>query len=187
MSGKDFRFGAGAKGKASTLKSYADDEDNSVWYVAVKDVAFGDEKVSTTRIKDLIEAGDVATAAQMLGRNYFVRGVVDKGAERGASVLGFPTVNVKYPEKKVEVKQGVYSVLCEIDGQEYKGIANYGPRPTFGDDSVALEAYLDDFSGDAYGKEVCIKFVAYLRDIVQFASTEELKAQLETDLRAIKE
>ena len=187
MSGKDFRFGAGAKGKSSTLKNYADDEENSVWYMPIKDVVMYDEKVSTTRIKQLLEEGNVKLAAELLGRNYFVSGVVEHGAERGQSVLGFPSVNIEYPENKVEVKQGVYSVLCEVDGEEFKGIANYGPRPTFDDEKVLLEAYLDGYEGDAYGKTVKIKFVDFIRDDVKFETADELKAQLEADLQTIRQ
>ncbi len=186
MSGKDFRFGAGAKGKPSTLKSYADDEENSVWYMSVKEVALGEEKISTTRIKELLEQGDVKLAAEMLGRRYFVKGTVVRGEERGRSLLGFPTLNVTYPENKAEVKQGVYKVVCTVDGAEYNGMANYGPRPTFGDDGVTLEVYLDGFDGDAYDKTVTVGFSEYMRDIIKFDSVEELKVQLEKDLEAIR-
>lgn len=187
MSGKDFRFGAGAKGKSSTLKSYADDEDNSVWYMSVKDVVAGEDKVSCTRIKTLLEEGDVKSAAELLGRNYFVSGIVEHGAERGANILGFPSLNIAYPENKVEIKQGVYSAVCAIDGEEFPAIVNYGARPTFDDDAVLLEAYLDGYSGDAYGKEVTVKFVDFIRDDIKFDSADELKAQLEKDLEKIKQ
>ena len=79
MSGKDFRFGAQAKGKSSTLKNYADDEENGVWYMPVKDVALGGEKVSTTLIKSCLEAGNVAKADELLGEEFFLSGEVVKG------------------------------------------------------------------------------------------------------------
>ncbi|MCD8371697.1 MAG: adenylyltransferase/cytidyltransferase family protein, partial [Clostridia bacterium] len=83
MSGKDFRFGAGAKGKSATLKKYAEDEDNGVWYTPVKDVIFEGEKVSTTLIKECLEGGHISKANSLLGREFSVSGIVCDGNERG--------------------------------------------------------------------------------------------------------
>lgn len=185
MSGKDFRFGAGAKGKSSTLKNYADDEENGVWYMAVKDVTYHDEKISTTMIKSLLESGDIKTANELLTRNYSVTGEVIRGADRGKS-LGFPTMNIIYPDNKAEVKFGVYAVECTIDGTVYRGIANYGPRPTFNDDRAMLEVYLDGFSRENYGEKITVGFTDYIRDIRKFADREELKAQLARDILKIR-
>ncbi len=187
MSGKDFRFGAGAKGKSVTLKSYADDEENGVWYESVKDVTYGDEKISTTLIKSMLENGDIGLADELLGRNYFICGKVVNGSERGGKLLNYPTINVTYPENKVEVKTGVYTVLCTVDGNTYKGIANYGARPTFNEETTVLEAYLDGFEGDLYGKDVKIEFCEYIRDIQKFDSAEALKEQLDKDILKIRE
>lgn len=184
MSGKDFRFGAGGKGKVSTLKNYAADEENGVWYASVNDVLYDGEKISTTMIKTLIENGDIKTANELLSRNFFVTGTVVRGADRGKN-LGFPTMNVTYPENKIEVKQGVYSVICRAGGSTYKGIANYGARPTFEEDATVLEVHLADFDGSNYGEEVTVEFVDYLRDIKKFDTPEELIAQLEEDLKKI--
>lgn len=187
MSGRDFRFGAGAKGKASTLKSFADDEDNGVWYESVKDVMYGEEKISTTLIKSLIENGKIGIANELLGRNYFICGRVVPGADRGGKLLDYPTINVTYPENKVEVKTGVYTVLCSVDGNTYKGIANYGARPTFNEEAPILEAHLVGFDGDLYGKEVKIEFCDYIRDIQRFDNAEALKEQLDKDILRITE
>lgn len=187
MSGKDFRFGAGAKGKSSTLKNYADDEDNGVWYMPVKDVMYEGEKISTSKIKTMLESGDIATANKLLTRNYFVSGEVVAGAERGQSLLGFPTMNVVYPENKVKIKQGVYTVKCTVGENVYNGIANYGPRPTFGEEESLLEVHLDGYEGNNYGEIVKVEFVDYIRDIIKFETPEELKAQLEQDILKIRQ
>ena len=184
MSGKDFRFGAGAKGKSSTLKKYAEDEDNAVWYEAVKDVALDGEKVSTTLIKQCLEEGKINKASQLLGRQYFVSGEVYAGHGRGKQ-LGFPTANIAYPENKVLVKPGVYGVEAEIDGTAYKGVANCGPRPTFGEDSYTLEVYFEGLSEDLYGKTVTVRFLNYIRGIRKFATAEELAAQIAVDATCI--
>lgn len=186
MSGKDFRFGAGAKGKSSTLKNYAEDEENGVWYQSVKDVTYNDEKISTTLIKGLIESGDIRTADNLLGREYSVTGTVTEGASRGKE-LGFPTMNIVYPEKKVKVKEGVYEVECIVGDNSFKGIANYGCRPTFGEDNVILEVHLLDYEGENYGESVTVKFKRYIRDIVKFESAEELAEQLKEDLSGVKD
>lgn len=185
MSGKDFRFGAGAKGKSSTLKSYAEDEDNGVWYMPVKDVMAGEEKISTSLIKTCLANGEISKANRLLGRNYSVSGEVVKGAGRGAG-LGFPTVNIVYPADKAEIKYGVYKVACAIDDSDFTGIANYGTQPTFGDENVALEVHIDKFEGSLYGEKLTIEFIDYIRDIQKFDSPEELSAQLEKDIRTIR-
>ncbi len=185
MSGKDFRFGNGKKGKASTLKSYADDEENSVWYMSVKDVTYGDEKVSTTRIKELLEKGEVKLAADLLGRNYSVSGTVIHGADRGGKIIGYPTLNVRYGEDKYPVKHGVYKVKCAVGGVEYFGIANYGARPTFDENDPVLEVYLDNFSGEHYDETVTVEFLDYIRDIQKFENAEALAAQLSKDILCV--
>lgn len=180
MSGKDFRFGAGAKGKSFTLKNYADDEDNGVWYMPVKDIMVDGEKVSTTLIKSCIESGNIQRANALLGREYFVSGEVCTGHGRGRE-LGFPTANIVYPENKVLVKTGVYGVEAEIDGAMYRGVANCGPRPTFGEDTTVLEVYFEGLSEDLYGKTITVKFLNYIRSIKKFDSAEELSAQIARD------
>ena len=185
MSGKDFRFGKGAKGKSSTLKNYAEDEDNGVWYMPVKDVAYEGEKISTTLIKSCLAEGNVAKAAAMLGEKFYVEGQLIEGAHRGADILGFPTINIAYPDWKYPVKHGVYKVQVAAEDQVYSGIANFGSRPTFDDDKELLEVYIKDFDGDLYGKNVKVSFVGYMRSIRKFADPAELAAQLEQDKAAL--
>ena len=184
MSGKDFRFGEKAKGKSSTLKNYADDEENGVWYMPVKDVVINGEKVSTTLIKDCLAQGDIAKANELLSVNYFISGEVVNGMGRGSS-LGYPTVNINYPTEKTELKQGVYKVKSVIDEVEYEGVANYGARPTFNEEEPVLEVYFEGFEGDLYGKVLTVEFVEYLRDIQKFENAEELSSQLSKDVETI--
>lgn len=183
MSGRDFRFGAGAKGKSATLKTYADDEENGVWYMPVKDVTYVGEKVSTTLIKNCIEQGNLVKAGALLGRNFSITGRVIEGQNRGKKVVGFPTINLRYPNDKIEPKQGVYKVKCIVGSEEFLGIANFGTRPTFDEQNIVLEAYLDGFLGSLYGKAVTIEFVEFLREIEKFDSPAALNAQLKLDLK----
>lgn len=183
MSGKDFRFGAQAKGKSSTLKNYAEDEENGVWYMPVKDVTDGSDKISTTLIKNYLSEGNAVKANALLGGDFSVAGEVVRGAGRGTSVVGFPTVNVVYPEWKYEIKHGVYSVKCLVGETEYDGVANFGTCPTFDDDRIALEVYLENFEGDLYGQIVTVKFVDFIREIQDFGSAEQLNKQLQNDIK----
>lgn len=185
MSGKDFRFGAKAKGKASTLKSFAEDDENGVWYMSVKDVLCDGEKVSTTLIKSCLDEGNVIKANKLLDSHFNVTGEVVHGAGRGGEEVGFPTVNIFYPAEKYPLKRGVYKVTSLIDGVQYTGIANYGTCPTFGDERVALEVYYEGFSGDLYGRTLTVCFEEYIRDIRTFADAHELAAQLERDIAYI--
>ena len=185
MSGRDFRFGVGAKAKSATLKAYAEDEENGVWYMPVKDVTYVGEKVSTTLIKNCIESGNLVKAGALLGRPYSVTGFVIEGANRGKE-LGFPTINMKYPVEKVEVKKGVYKVKCEVSEETFIGIANYGSRPTFNENSTILEVYLDGFVGTLYGRGVTVEFIEFLRDTQKFNSADGLKKQLKIDLQRAK-
>ena len=113
MSGKDFRFGAGAKGKSSTLKNYCEDEENGVWYMPVKDVLSGSEKVSTTLIKSLLENGEIASANELLGRSFSATATVGETCGNQIKIL--------YPQNKIAPKDGMYCVKCTVGENKYDG------------------------------------------------------------------
>jgi riboflavin kinase/FMN adenylyltransferase len=120
----------------------------------------------------------------MLGRPFEVRGVVNKGDQRGRTI-GFPTANVSVPAGMCLPSDGVYAGLYRTpDGTEYATAINLGRRPTFYESaqSSLLEAYLMDFSGDLYGQDAAVQFLAFLRSERQFGGLDELKAQLQTDI-----
>ena len=100
--------------------------------------------------------------------------------------IGFPTANIPYPKEKHPLKQGVYETRIALDGKTYKGITNYGARPTFDNEKITTETYLDGFHGDLYDKALTIKFVRYLRGVTKFESVDALKAQLAQDLARIR-
>jgi riboflavin kinase/FMN adenylyltransferase len=100
--------------------------------------------------------------------------------------MGFPTANILYPQEKFPLKQGVYETCVTVDGVRYKGITNYGARPTFDNACVLTETYLDGFHGDLYGKALKVEFVRFLREITRFADMQALKQQLETDIRRVR-
>ena len=174
--GEDFRFGAGAVGTPQTLKGYA--LENA--YVE-KILYDGEKKVGATLIKEYLSAGNAKKAAELLAVPFFVQGEVvrDRGVGR---TIGFPTANILYPKEKFPLKKGVYETRAVIDGKTYKGITNYGARPTFNDDTVVTETHFIAYTGDLYGKKLEIQFVDWIRENKKFESVETLKSQLTKDV-----
>lgn len=141
--------------------------------------------VSSTRIRALIAAGDLPLANQLLGRNFTYSGKVVNGDKRGRKI-GFPTANLEIPDYRAMLPNGAYIVRVKVRGKFYNGIANVGDNPTFKVARRRLEVFIDDFSENIYGEEIFISFVKKLRDEKIFASVEELKAQLNEDLRIMR-
>jgi riboflavin kinase/FMN adenylyltransferase len=177
--GHDHGFGRGRSGDVETLRHLGAVHGFEVDVVAPVD--FGDQHVSSSRVRRAVAGGDLASAARMLGRPYTVSGVVGHGAGRGRQ-LGVPTVNLtEVPPQKLLPPDGVYAVEVEWRGGRAGGMMNQGPRPTFADGRRALEANLFDFEGDLYGEWVRITWVKRLRDVERFASVQQLKEQIERD------
>lgn len=148
-------------------------------------VRMNGEKVSSSLVKRLLEEGDAARAAKVLGEPFFLKGEVIKDRQVGR-LMGFPTANILYPEEKFALKKGVYEAAAEVDGKEYKGISNFGSRPTFDNARVLTETYLDEFDGDLYGRTITVRFLRYLRDIKKFEDMNALKGQLESDIERVR-
>ncbi len=178
--GEDFRFGAKAAGTPAFIK-----ERGQVCVEVLPLVEKRGEKVSSRTVKRLLSEGRIEEANALLGERFFLIGRVEKDRQVGRT-LGFPTANIFYPQEKYPLKRGVYESFVEVDGVGYRGITNYGARPTFGDEVVCTETYLDGFAGDLYGREIKVEFVRYLRDIVKFESVEGLKKQLITDIGRVR-
>ncbi len=179
--GEDFRFGAGARGTPMHLK-----EGGQGCVEVLPLLEIGGEKVGVSAIKERLGKGRVESANELLGERFFLIGEVkrDRGIGR---TIGFPTANIPYPKEKFPLKKGVYETKVCVDGEEYKCITNFGSRPTFDDNEVTTETYLDGFDGDLYGRELKVEFVRYLRDIVKFSSVDELREQLTKDIRRVRE
>lgn len=179
--GEDFRFGSGACGTPQTLKSMG-----QVRVDILPLVELEGEKVSSKRIKAYLKEGKVEKANEQLGDAFFLLGKVEKDRQVGRTI-GFPTANVAYPSGKLPIKIGVYESRVAIDGQVYRGITNYGARPTFGDERVWTETHLDGFCGDLYGRTIKVEFTRFLREIEKFESADALCAQLQKDIRRVRE
>jgi riboflavin kinase/FMN adenylyltransferase len=184
--GYDFRYGRDREGSMRTLTELGPHLGFAV--TIVPEVKLGSRDVNSTRIRELLEQGQVVEAALLLGRRYTIRGSVVEGARRGRT-LGFPTLNLA-AENEVLPQVGVYAcTLRFLDagmppaGSVHLAVTNVGRRPTFGDlDQPITEAHLLDFSADAYGRRVELAFVEQLRAEQRFASVEALRAQIARDV-----
>lgn len=176
--GTDFRFGKGACGTPKTIKDLGKT-------VFVEDILYdGKDKVGATLIKEYLSKGEIEKANALLGFEFFLDGEVVKDRGIGAQI-GFPTANIYYPEPKFAISQGVYETRVVVDGKEYKGITNYGARPTFNDEILTTETHLISYTGSLYFQKLRIRFVRKLRDVRKFANEKELKAQLEKDMKRV--
>jgi riboflavin kinase/FMN adenylyltransferase len=186
--GEDFHFGHGRKGNVALLTDMGARLGFDVTGVALDTDASG-AVVSSTRIRQLLAAGDVATAAALLGRPHQVRGLVGPGDGRGGPELGFPTANVAVPEDVALPGEGIYACWYERpDASVHAAAASLGRRPTFHAraDAPLLEAHLLDFDGDLYGEQARVSFVTRLREERRFDSTEALVRQMTADVAATR-
>ena len=177
--GEDFQFGHDRGGDVRTLAAAGSRFGFEV--VVATPVKLDGEVVSSTRIRNALLAGDVESAARLLGRPYSVRGTVVRGDQRGRA-LGFPTMNLAVPRERLLPRDGIYALWATVSGQRVPAAASLGVRPTFGGGDRVLEAYLLDWSGDAYGDRIEAAFVKRLRDELRFASAAELSTQIAHDV-----
>lgn len=182
--GDDFRFGQGRKGNFKLLQQmgvqYGFQVENMNTYMLDAD------RVSSTRIRELLTQGDLAAAQTCLGRPYRICGRVAHGDERGRTI-GFPTMNVNL-HRIVSPLQGVYAVkVLGLDDKPLPGVANIGTRPTVeGDTRYLLEVHLFDFDRSVYGQHVQVEFIHKLRDEKKFDSFEALRRQILDDAAAAR-
>ena len=192
--GADFHFGYRRHGNVRLLEQMGAELGFEVLGLGLVPVE-GDENgmpYSSTQIRDLLAAGDVAAAARMLGRPprpYEVRGTVERGDGRGRE-LGFPTANVAVPERVCLPADGIYAgTYTDEDGVERDAAISLGRRPTFYVDAKKslLEAHVLDFDGDLYGHQAKVRFVDRIRGEEEFASVDALVQQIERDVETVRE
>ncbi len=183
--GYDHGFGRGRSGDAAVLQELGAARGFGV--EVVPPVHGGDGRpISSTTIRRAIAGGDLARAADGLGRAYSASGIVEPGAGRGRT-LGFRTLNIQLPPaRKLLPPEGVYAVRVQTPAGAFGGMMNLGPRPTFDEHETRLEAHLFDAAGDFYGARVRVDFVARLRETRRFESPEALRAQLGRDEAAAR-
>jgi len=180
--GPRFGFGRNRSGNVDILKSLG--EKFGFETFVLEPARVGDERVSSSGIRNLVLEGRVAEASEFLGYRYYIGGVVDEGEKRGREI-GFPTANLK-TEWEILPKAGVYATFTRIQGEEpHKSITNIGIRPTFGGGKTVIESHLIDKKGDFYGKQATIEFVSRVRNEKKFASAAELSEQIAKDIERV--
>ena len=192
--GQDFHFGHGRKGNVALLEEMGAAAGFVVDGVSLTADREGadrpGEPISSTRVRTALAAGRVEEAAALLGRPHQVRGVVVAGDQRGGTELGFPTANVDVPHGICLPAAGIYAAWYERpDGKRHPAAVSVGRRPTFygSDGPLLVEAFLLDFSGDLYGEEARVSFVARLRDEVAFDSVDALVDQMGRDVEVTRD
>jgi riboflavin kinase/FMN adenylyltransferase len=140
--------------------------------------------VSSSRIRKLMAAAQIDQVNRLLGYTYSVSGMVEHGNAIGAT-LGFPTANICLNSAKQLPAIGVYSVVAQVNGVEYRALANIGTNPTVGNDHLSLEVHLLDFHGDLYDQSLTISFLRFLRHEQKFASLSALKEQIINDIEQL--
>tara|TARA_B100001250_G_C19812672_1_gene796540 strand:- start:48 stop:965 length:918 start_codon:yes stop_codon:yes gene_type:complete len=175
--GYDFRFGNKRSGNSDDLLRLCSKYNISV---SIVDKQLKDGTVlSSSIVRDLIKEGDFEKAELLLGHKWLIKGKVVEGDKRGREI-GFPTANLDVDEI-IQLKFGVYAVEVIFEGKSYKGVSNYGIRPTFDGENILLETHLLDFSGDLYGKDITVSFVQFLREERKFEGIQSLKDQIKKD------
>ena len=182
--GYDHGFGRGRAGDVRLLRTLAAERDFAVDVVEEVDVA--GRPVSSTLVRRAVAGGDLDTARELLGRPYSLTAPVVRGAGRGRDI-GYRTINLSVPDKrKLLPPNGVYAVQVEWASGRAGGMMHQGPRPTFGERDLSLEAHLFDVEADLYNQEVKLSWITRLRDVRSFSSPEALKAQLDKDFGAAR-
>lgn len=180
--GDDFRFGAGGIGTAKKLAAFCKSR-NMPCTIVPEQIMDGD-RISSTRIRGLLESGAVAAANRLLGHPHMLSGIVTEGKQLGRK-LGFPTANLPLLDGVLIPKFGVYATKVTVDGKTYPAVTNIGTRPTVNGQGVNAECHLLDFTGDLYGKEITVAFYDFLRPEQKFDSLEALKAQIAADTKSV--
>jgi riboflavin kinase/FMN adenylyltransferase len=177
--GNEWRFGRGRSGDVALLERLGREHGFEVSGIGL--VEIDGQRVSSTRVREAVAAGDFVTAASLLGRPYRVHGIVAKGRQLGRTI-GFPTANLSVHREQLP-PSGVYAVRVAGAGDSWNGVANLGLRPTVdgSGDELKLESHLFGLDHEIYGEGLEVEFVAKLREELKFANLEELRRQITLD------
>jgi riboflavin kinase / FMN adenylyltransferase len=181
--GRDLRFGQGRKGSVADLERWGSEMGFSV--ATVDAIMVNGERVSSSRIRQLVTDGQVDAVKPMLGRYHFVSGRVVAGHRRGRE-LGFPTANIS-TRTEVLPLDGIYATLFHLGARCLLSVSSVGVNPTFGDGPRTVESYILNFTDDIYGEAVQLSFVRRIRSEMKFASVDALVTQIRQDVSRAEE
>lgn len=178
--GDDFCFGKNRAGNAEYL--LRESHRFGIKTEVLQKLMNGDREISSTYVREELVKGNMPKVNELLGYPFFAEGTIVHGFHNG-HLLGFPTVNIIPDANKILPPSGVYDTRIEIEGTVYKSITNVGVRPTFNGDHTTIETNIPGFEGDLYGKFAKVDFHNYTRPERKFGSLEELKAQIQLDIK----
>ena len=180
--GHDFTFGANKEGDFNYVEKYC----SNINIVKLDEFKKSESDISSSKIRKLINDGDVESSSVLLGREFYLTGTVVKGAGRGRQI-GFPTANIEYSDERITPAFGVYITTVEVRGMVYHSITNIGVNPTFVQtNQKTVETNIFDFSEDIYGEELKVVFHKRVRDEKKFSSVNELVEQISIDVDLAK-
>ena len=182
--GADFRFGRDRSGDVELLRVMGEKHGYAVEIAPMVNIESG--PISSSHIRTLIESGDVSGATALLATRFRLTNEVVHGDKRGRDI-GFPTANLRPPDRKVVPADGVYACSVILDGTRHDAAVNVGVRPTFGGGDRLVEAYILDFDDEIYGKPLTVEFVERLRPELAFDDVDELVAQMQQDVARARE
>jgi len=182
VEGPNFHFGHKRAGNVAVLEDIC--RARNIETLVVDPVATGEEWISSTRIRDLLRAGEVRKVNDLLTAPYRLRGQVLQGAQRGRTI-GFPTLNLANVATLIP-GHGVYAGNLQLASATHSAAINIGPNPTFGDQADKIEAHILDWSGDLYGQWIELELLERVRGIQKFASAEQLIAQIQRDVAQVR-
>ena len=173
--GHDFRFGHRGEGTAEKLEEFC--RQRNLPCIVVPEQQLDGRRVSSTRIREKIEQGEMEGAVKLLGHPHILTGTVTRGQQLGRT-LGIPTANLLLPENLAIPCFGVYACRCRIDGKTYLAVTNIGTRPTVAGVGITVEPWILDYEGDLYGRKITLEFHRFLRAEKKFASLEDLRQEI---------
>ena len=182
--GYDYAFGHNRQGNIEVLREMGSLFNFNVQQV--DPVYVENVLVSSTSIRNLIMEGNVVGAKKLLGRDYQIRGEVIRGMNRGSTLLGYPTANLRLTDELIP-KEGVYIVLINIDGKTYQGLTNIGYNATFKNQTLSVETYIFNLSAQIVNQKIKVNFLCRLRNEITFASSKELSQQINQDVNQARE
>jgi len=183
MVGPDFALGLNREGNIDLLRAMGREMEFSV--EVIPSYIINGEVVSSTLIRRVLAQGDMRKVEGLMGRYFQLVGKVITSDKRGR-ILGFPTANLDIKPQQALPGNGIYATIAQVDGEQFYSATNIGIRPTFGEGEKTVETHLLNYKGDLYGKDMRLEFVQKLRDEQRFLSSEELKAQIERDVREVE-
>jgi riboflavin kinase/FMN adenylyltransferase len=181
--GPDFALGKGKEGNIDLLRSLGCEMGFSV--DVIPPFKINGEIVSSTLIRRALAEGDMRKVKNLMGRYFYLEGKVITSEKRGR-VLGFPTANLDIKPQQALPENGIYATIAQVEGGHFPSATNVGVRPTFGTGEEMVETHLLNYKGNLYGKDMRVEFVQKLRDEQRFSSSEELKTQIEKDIREVE-